>query len=141
MIELDWDLLKYEKHTIVADFFHEKVRCLITRDRTHWCAYVGVPQNHPLAGFDYSEIPLDCHWGLDFAKLGDGKFRPKGFYWYGWSYDHCDDATEIRLEYGNKWTLKELMGEVCRVAEDFKVLVKLSETIFLKGAKIIPYFL
>ena len=49
----------------------------------HFCTYVGVPVDHPIAGYDYENITIDCHGGLTFADKGDGKIRPEGYYWYG----------------------------------------------------------
>jgi hypothetical protein len=133
----EWDLLKYEKHTIVKDFFQSDVRCVIMRGPSSWCAYVGVPLTHPLAGLDYNDIPLRCHWGLTFGDKGTTHL-PSDYYWYGWDYAHCDDASDYSPGEGKPWSLKEVEKEVWDVSYDFKKLVDLSEQLFLKGAKIIP---
>ena len=101
-----------------------------------WCVYLGVPLDHPLAGFDYDNIPLSVHGGLTFAREGEGgKYRPKGWYWYGWDYGHCDDASVYdfksvtTFDAGKKWTLKEVKDEAQYAAWDFAKLKSLTERI------------
>lgn len=89
--EILWeDLLAMEEGTIIKDWFDEGVRCIIVRGPSSLCAYVGIPSSHPLSGFDYDEVPIRCHDGLTFSGEGD-KYRPEGYYWYGWDYGHSED--------------------------------------------------
>lgn len=73
----------------VHDEQREGVRVLVLHTRgAHYCAYLGVPDGHPLAGFDYGAVPLSVHGGLTFA----GGFEDrKGWWFYGWDYAHLGD--------------------------------------------------
>ena len=73
----------------VYDEQREGVRVVVLHTRgSHYCAYLGVPDGHPLAGFDYDRVPLDVHGGLTFA----GRFSDMGGWWfYGWDYAHLGD--------------------------------------------------
>lgn len=94
--------------TIMADWFDEGVRIIIMRGPAALCAYVGIPKDHPLAGFDYNDLPsIDAHGGLTFSSEGGGKYAkghklagkktpwPSGYWWYGWDYAHLGDKTDF----------------------------------------------
>lgn len=87
------DVCKAERGFVFVDRFDEGVRFRITRGGASVCAYLGVPEDHPLAGHSYDLLPLECHGGLTFAGKGDGKWFPTGFFWYGWDYAHCGDRS------------------------------------------------
>lgn len=119
--------------TIYEDWFDEGVRCLIMRGPSALCAYLGVPIDHPLAGRGYDSIPLDCHGGLTFSRAGEGSY-PKGFWWFGWDYGHCDDRSFYDLDRktnfnrgGHEWTVDEVKREIESVLYNFKRLVSLAE--------------
>lgn len=102
----------------------------------NFCTYVGIPVDHPLADHDYDDLPVYCHGGLTYAGAGDGKYRPEGYYWYGWDYSHSgdyifygDDSFPKR-EDDKDWTLKEVKDDAWRAVYDFGKLKKLSETIY-----------
>ena len=92
-----------EDPKIVADYYDKGVRILILNTHgMHFCVYVGVPKDHPLAGFDYDVIPLNCRGGLTFGKEGTKRkddIYPSGYYWYGWDYGHLGDYTHF--DYSN----------------------------------------
>jgi hypothetical protein len=116
--------------TILRDWHDDGVRIIITRGPLHPCVYLGIPLDHPLAGHDYENLPIDCHGGLTFADKGDGKYRPKGYYWYGYDYGHCNDfmfcdhPSTQRLD-GKKWTVKEIVDDAWRATWDLKKLMRL----------------
>jgi hypothetical protein len=99
------DLSKVKRGTVVADWYKDGVRFLVI---VHYgfCVYLGVPIDHPLAGFSYDDIPLDCHGGLTFAGEGEGEYRPKHFYFYGWDYAHAGDFTDFGMNDPIKKKLK-----------------------------------
>ena len=126
-----WEILGMPEGIIIKDWFEDGVRCLIMRGPAHLCAYLGVPINHPLAGYNYDEIPLRVHGGLTFADKGDGKNRPTGYWWYGWDYGHAGDATTYEIElygktFGKMWTIAEVEEEVHWALYDFAMVVKLA---------------
>ena len=86
---------KLVKPDVLLDRFGNGYRILILSCGIHPCAYVGVPSDHPLAGFSYMDLLhlIDCHGGLTFSDEGDGEARPRGYFWYGWDYAHAGDYT------------------------------------------------
>src|SRR5688572_17088313 len=77
---------------IFEDRHEDGVRFLIMRGPAALCAYVGVPDSHPLAGQSYDDMPIQCHGGLTYGDNGGDKW-PKGWYWYGWDYAHSGDRS------------------------------------------------
>lgn len=129
-----WEEISKDKSgTIYKDWFDRGIRCLIVRGPGALCAYLGIPENHPLANKDYSDLPLAVHGGLTFAGTGEGVF------WYGWDYGHSGDYAFYydeppligRFDHSDekKWTIEEIEKEVNEALWDFKRLVKLAENI------------
>jgi hypothetical protein len=135
------DLTEVVKPIVVADWYEDGVRCAILSLYSYFTAYLGVPHSHPLAGFSYDDINLDCHGGLTYAS-GESKVLPNDFYWYGWDYAHAgdynyygDEAWQKKFskqEYEKDWTFGEVEQEVKDVAYYFKRLINLSEKIKAK---------
>ena len=104
------------------------------------CCYLGIPLNHPLTNKNYNDIPLQCHGGLTFGKVGeDGSLLPSGKYWLGWDYGHCDDYVRFLSHSGytvtgKKWTLNELEEEIWTASFHLEQLLKLLPD-FLKENK------
>lgn len=122
--------------TVLRDWMDDGIRILILRGPFHPCVYLGIPEKHPLAGYGYDDVPIQCHGGLTFADYGDGKWRPKGYYWFGYDYGHCDDFmfSEHSLnERGKKWTLKEIKSDSWGAVYDLSKIMRLSEKIAQKG--------
>lgn len=120
--------------TIVYDVFDEGLRFIIMRSSFSWCAYVGVPKNHPLAGIDYDDISfVSAHGGLTFS--GDGDRYPTGFYWFGWDYSHAGDKCHYEKEYPSlienehDWTIEDVIKDSWTAINDFKNLSKVAEKI------------
>lgn len=142
-VDITWEqMLQDASGTIYEDWYEEGIRCIIQRGPSSLCAYVGVPLNHPLAGFEYEALPIRVHGGLTFSGKGESKYRPEGFYWYGWDYSHCDDyAFYYDTIPGlsshtddKKWTVAEVKKEVIFDAiYDFKKLVTIAEKISNKS--------
>lgn len=134
------DIKEAESGTIFHDEFKDGLRFIVMRGPASLCAYIGLPTEHPLANHDYDNVPIDCHGGLTFSQLGDGKNWPSGFYWYGWDYAHSgdysfydDDFIGTRLESKDKkWLVKEVIDDSWGAIYDMKRLCKLAEDI--KGA-------
>jgi hypothetical protein len=125
-----------ERGFVFVDRFDEGVRFLILRGGVSLTAYVGVPESHPLAGFSYDDVPIECHGGLTFGDSGDGKFHPKGFYWYGWDYSHCGDFSFCDLDRTydrpvsldeKKWTVADVENDSWSAIWSFKKLMALAE--------------
>lgn len=105
----------------------------------NFCTYIGIPVDHPLADYDYGWLPVDCHGGLTFSGKGDGKYRPEGYYWYGWDYSHYGDYTPWGREDEKPradekdWTLKEVKADAWNAIYDMGKLKKLAESIYTKA--------
>lgn len=103
----------------------------------NFCTYIGIPVDHPLAGFSYEDLPsIDCHGGLTYAQAGEGgKWRPEGYYWYGWDYAHAGDKTWYgddtpKFDFDEKdWTLKEVKDDAWSAIYDFKKLRNFAEKV------------
>jgi len=127
---------RLKKPEILLDTWEEGLRIVILSLGTHPCAYVGIPENHLLAGVDYHDLDclIDCHGGLTFSAKGDGKYLPEGLWWYGWDYAHHGDwvgyygKREEKLGW-KKWTTKEIYEEAKWVAWIFRKLMDLIERI------------
>jgi hypothetical protein len=136
------DVVNAEPGKVFVDRTEEGLRFIILRGPCHLCAYVGVPLDHPLAGFDYEKLPVRCHGGLTFGSEGTDEYLPKGRYWYGWDYGHCDDYTIYSnqsasyAEYNEsrkKWGVAEVEGDSWEALWNFQKLQQLSEAIVLKA--------
>ena len=136
------ELAKDEVGTIYHDKYDEGVRFIVMRGPGALCAYAGIPENHPLAGHHYDDLPVQAHGGLTFGSKGEkDEAWPVGFWWYGWDYGHkgdfsfyyLDDCLKDSLIYHNindhKWTVKEVVGDSWDALYDFKKLMKLAEAI------------
>jgi hypothetical protein len=132
----------------VLEWNEDGVQRLILNVRgSHFTQYLGIPEDHPLAGFNCEELPIRCHGGLTFSDEGDDKYYPKGFYWYGWDYAHAGDfitagANDLITTSGlfslngdKDWTLKEVIEDGYQAFYDFKVLKELAEKIANKVSK------
>lgn len=130
----------FKKGEIIKDWMEGGIRCLIMRGPVSFCAYLGVPEGHPLDGLSYEEIPLTCHGGLTFAGINksDG-IRPKNWYFFGWDYAHASDKCHYEIELPHfsedekDWTDKEVEHEIKSVLYDFKIIVNLAEKIANKS--------
>ena len=124
---------------IVYDVFDEGLRFIIMRGPASWCAYVGIPKDHPLAGFSYGDIGfINAHGGLTFASEGEKQW-PEGYYWYGWDYAHPGDISTHDLKYGGRvspdekdWTVEEIITDSRDTLYEFKALMRFSERLVSK---------
>ncbi len=127
------DIKAKEIGTILYDEFSEGIRFIIMRGPCSLCAYVGIPLAHPLAGYSYDDLPVDCHGGLTFASEGRGAW-PAGYFWYGWDYAHAGDYSFFDDDYSpdsqnKKWTVEEVKEDSWSAIYDFNKLLRLSEAI------------
>ena len=59
-----------------------------------YCGYVAVPEDHPVYGKDYDDVPVDVHGGLTFAERSDDKYPVKtkeNLWWFGYDCAHSGD--------------------------------------------------
>lgn len=123
--------------TVYYDYFDEGVRVLVMRGPASVNCYLGVPLPHPLAGFSYDDLPVECHGGLTYGTEGQGDF-PADFFWYGYDYGHCDDASFYELQYsvsnenGKQWTPEDVKNDSWSAVYSFKKLMRLAETVAAK---------
>ena len=133
-----WEQIKNKDiGTILYDVFEGGVRFIVMRGPSSLCAYVGIPSEHPLAGYDYDDISVRAHGGLTFASEG-GDTWPKGFYWYGWDYSHSGDysfsddyfkETDLENKTDKKWLVEDVIEDSWETIYDFERLVGLAEKI------------
>ena len=107
---------------LLLDTCINEYKILIYNLGTHPCGYVGVPINHPLAGFDYEDLPIACHGGLTFSQKGDGKYLSEEYWWYGWDYAHLGDHIGGTDDQGKMWTTQEIYNEAINVVNQMKFL-------------------
>lgn len=126
------EMAKDQPGTIYADWFEDGIRCLILRGPMALCAYIGLPEGHPLSNNSYEDMPLLVHGGLKFAGKGDDKYLPAGNFWYGWDYSGETDRpfNDIGQKgFLKEWTIEEIKVDVLLEAlPDFKKLIKIAET-------------
>ena len=130
------ELSRDKAGTVYHESMDDGMRFIVLRGPVSLCAYLGVPKDHPLAGFDYDSIPLDCHGGLTYA--GDGtSFLEGGRYWYGWDYAHSGDRCFYDAGRPDKDSREErgwVVGDVIKDSFDARYgmgkLLKIAERIF-----------
>lgn len=102
--------------------------CIISYG-THPCAYVRIPDGHPLYKVDYLDAPTpDCHGGITYSENGLYRKRPiieKDGWWIGWDYNHFDDYNTCYdgdPMWGDhkRWTTEEIYQEVVHVCEQLR---------------------
>ncbi len=126
-----WDDARAAKvGTIFYDEQSEGIRLLVLRGPASVNAYLGVPEQHPLAAIDdYNGLPLNVHGGLTYARRGEGMF-PTGWMWWGWDYAHSgDEPMYDSILHGHRWTPNEVLEEAWAAVDDLRVLVKMAERI------------
>jgi hypothetical protein len=137
IISGNWDeVVSAPEGHVFVDRIEEGFRFMIIRGPMCLCAYVGVPNDHPLAGLDYDLIPLECHGGLTFGRAGGGHV-PKGFFWYGWDYCHFRDfaiygrpADFVHLHDSDKqWDVPSVEKDSIHALYEFSKFVRLAECI------------
>jgi hypothetical protein len=120
---------------ILEDFEQGPVRVMVMRGPSSLCAYVGIPENHPLAGKDYRDLDIRCHGGLTFGCAGgqvENDVYPAGYWWYGWDYAHYGDAVVYDTFHNwdeHEWTVEEVKYEAIDVAKQFISLMEQVENI------------
>lgn len=148
MKTIEWDLMDHPIAHVAHDWIEDGVRCLVMRGPSSWNAYIGIPKDHPLAGFGYEDIPISVHGGLTFARSGEGEpiGWPEDRYWYGWDYGHAGDCCSynhdprITSDAGRElcrlaekhWTADDVKREISEALWEFNKLVKLAEKIAAK---------
>ena len=125
---------------IYVDRFEDNIRVLIMRGPASLCAYLGIPEAHPLAGTDYDDLSITCNGGLTYSSgaIGKGLMKadkpekslwPEGYYWYGWDHAHCDDLCFYDLDssslatykqHSKAWTVKDVEDEIWNAVCDLK---------------------
>jgi hypothetical protein len=134
-----WDIREIEVGTILRDWLDEGVRIILMRGPASITVYLGIPPTHPLAGYGYDDLPIDCHGGLTFSSEGGGHW-PEGYYWYGYDYAHAGDYTQFKdspslvFEDDKKWTIKEVVADAWGAVYDLHKLMGLAEKVKNKAA-------
>lgn len=126
--------------TIYIDGYENELRYIILRGTAALCAYIGIGVNHPLANQDYNNIPIRVHGGLTYACEGKGDYLHKEYFWYGWDYAHCGDASfydfKDKPSYksdAKKWSIDDVKNEIWDATYQMKQLRNLAESIYMKA--------
>ena len=126
---------------ILYDGWEEGIRIIILSLGTHPCAYVGIPESHPVAGWDYEALSfVECHGGFTYSEKGDDDYLPAGCWWYGWDYAHAGDWMGYYTEEDKKgafrdykkWTTEEIYQEARWVAYQMRKVMNWVEEIVKK---------
>jgi len=109
---------------------------------THPVAYVGLPENHILAGFNYFDLGIiDVYGGLTFSGKGDGNYLPEGYWWYGWDYAHSGDWMGYYDENDGwvgsykKWTTRQIYEDAKDVVKQLINLEEFAKAMLKKFVK------
>lgn len=118
--------LAEKKSTIEKRWRSHGFKCKVILVRqSHRCGYVAVPKSHVAYGMDYNVLPIEVHGGLTY-----GQEEKDGNWWFGFDCAHLGDSwgsSEIQavatsLKQGHFWTLKEVIEETKKMAEQFSKL-------------------
>ncbi len=131
------------KEALHKEKFDDEITIMVLQGPMSVCAYLGIPKDHPTAGKDYNDVDLDCHGGLTFGEVGNGKSYDESLYWYGWDYAHAGDAFSMDAdgadfvdfantiagcsfggERNKRWTAEEALEEARRVASQLKAIME-----------------
>lgn len=136
------DISAAKAGTIYKDVYDEGLRFIIMKGGSSLCAYLGVSIDHPVSGFAYDDMPIDCHYGLTFSG-DDNKNLPSGYWFYGWDYahsgDYCDfyDREPLKGVYNHddekKWLVEDVESDAWEAIYQFKQLMKMSEKVYNKA--------
>lgn len=135
-----------KKAATVDDFVQDGIRVIIKSVRgSHFCVYLGVPDDSPAAGLGSEEVPIECHGGLTFAGDGDGTYLPKSRYWYGYDFAHAGDQLDSIgrpegfempvFEGDHRWTLKEVKEDTWGSVYSAKQFMDVAEKIIVTHRK------
>lgn len=137
---------------VLKDFtdIETQLRVLVVRGPLSFCAYLGVPNGHPLSGME----DLQLAHGHNFQQHGSAEtIWPEGWYWWGWDYAGSGsqislaDAENLRLppelleifEKGiaratsfdgrsvKNWTVDEVIEDVFDVLVDLKQKMQVAQ--------------
>ena len=95
------------------------LECRARRHRSlgHWCAYVAVPDGHPLHGhgdgMGSKAHDLDVHGGVTYGHLETWDGDTEERWWIGWDYAHLGD----RSPWGSPGVLSDAGDTYHRQAE------------------------
>lgn len=138
------ELVAMEAGTIVEDYYDDGVRILIVRGPADMCVYLGMPEDHPISGFDYDSLPVEAHGGLTFC--GSADYLPEGYYWYGFDYGHSGDYSfyydtipinmSLHRLGDKKWLVEDIKKDIWSAVYSFKQIASLAEKIVSKKYKI-----
>lgn len=122
---------------VFCDEFDEGIRFIILRGPGSLCAYIGISVDHPLAGWEYDDLPITAHGGLTYS--GTGVHGDGSTYWYGWDYAHSGDRPTYdfgdRFDRDEKeWTPAMVYSDSWETKWEFKKLVGLVEKISRRPA-------
>ncbi len=83
-----------------VDFVCAELACFVLRHPRHgcWCAYVGVPKEHPCYGKEPFAVPAEIHMGLNYGGVCNGLIchipepgMPADVWWLGADFGHAFD--------------------------------------------------
>jgi len=111
------EIAKDKISTVYHDKWEDGMRFVILRGPNSLCAYIGIPKDHLLAGFDYDDLPVEAHGGLTYSNDYLKGVKSRTEWWYGWDYGHCDDYAFYYLDKnipfggGKKWTVEMVRND------------------------------
>lgn len=109
----------------IADGRHKGFDYYILNLGTHPCAYIDVSDTS-LYGVDYSNIDINCHFGLTYSYPFLATVDKKGWF-IGWDYAHYTDYIGGYFDFFTgfkKWTTEEIVDECKEIIEQLIELLK-----------------
>jgi|AKVG01.1.fsa_nt_gi hypothetical protein len=113
-----------DRFSVDKTFTHCGYTCVIAtiKDDYH-CGYIAIPDEHNMAGKDYTEIDVTVHGGLTFGPQNDlhGMGEDDDTVWYGFDCAHAGDHTRS-MPGGTNWQSEDVREELLNLAEQFRDL-------------------
>lgn len=116
----------YRKVEVLTQDFYKGYEYLVVSYGTHPCAYVTLPEDHPLNKVaDCDDVDVNCHGGCTYLDWGLGDLISREHKVLGWDYLHWGDfsanvyPSSLPLK---KWTTEEIVEECEHVIEQLYIL-------------------
>ncbi len=111
----------------------ENYHCVIISYRTHPCAYIEIPADHPYYKKDWEEVDLPVHGGVSYSDFSIPVIKnkhPLKSWYLGWDYNHFEDyypfsfLVEGEDDELHKWTIEEILNHDLLPAVEKLIKVK-----------------
>ena len=127
MKEMIYSAKRLNPPEMLADGEYNGFHFYVLSFGTHPCAYIDVTETD-LNGKDYTDIDINCHFGLTYSREYLNTVDKKGWF-IGWDYAHYCDFAGYELEMpigirmnGKRWTTAEIVEECKQVIDQITIV-------------------